>query len=159
MKNDDNVKKYRSCVGIMVINHKKRIFAAERHDFLGAWQMPLGGIEGNEKPLSAAFRELREETSIKKKDIKLLDELPFWLYYEIPNNLSKILWNGKYIGQKQKWFIFEFIGDEKNIDVKTHNSEFLRWKWTSKSNLLSKIVYFKRELYEKVVENFSIHLT
>lgn len=158
MNNKENDKFYRNCVGMMIINHEKKIFSAERHDFLGAWQMPQGGIEKNEKPLFAAFRELKEETSIKKKDVKLLDELPIWLYYDIPDDLRNILWKGKYKGQKQKWFIFQFVGEEKSINVKTNNSEFLRWKWISKEGLLLKIVDFKKQVYEEVIKNFSVYL-
>ena len=120
--------------------------------------MPQGGIEKNEKPLFAAFRELKEQTSIKKKDVKLLDELPIWLYYDIPDDLRNILWKGKYKGQKQKWFIFQFVGEEKSINVKTNNSEFLRWKWISREDLLLKIVDFKKQVYEEVIKNFSVYL-
>ena len=153
-----NKKVYRSGVGMMVINSKKKIFVAERHDFLGAWQMPQGGVEKNEDLLNAALRELEEETSIIKKDVKVLDEIPNWLYYDLPQDLINVLWNGKYVGQKQKWFLFQFLGNDEDIDVKTNNPEFLRWKWSDKNELLLKIVEFKRDIYKKVVKSFSSHL-
>lgn len=151
-------KVYRSGVGIMIINNKKKIFVAERHDFIGAWQMPQGGVERNEDLLKAAFRELEEETSILEKDVKVLDEVPNWLYYDLPKNLINVLWNGKYVGQKQKWFLFQFLGEDKDIDVNTNNPEFLRWKWSDKNQLISNIVEFKKDIYKKIIENFSPHL-
>ena len=143
---------------MMVINNKKKIFVAERRDFIGAWQMPQGGIEANEDFLNAALRELEEETSITKKDVKLLDEIPNWLYYDIPQDLINTLWGGKYVGQKQKWFLFQFLGEDRNIDINTKNPEFLRWKWSNKKELLLNIVEFKKDIYKKVTKSFSSYL-
>ena len=113
-----NNKKYRANVGIMIINQKKNIFVGQRLDHPSHfWQMPQGGIDPNEKPIDAAFREAFEETGIKKNKLKLILELKNWYYYDLPLDLAKTLWKGKYIGQKQKWFLFDFIGTDPLVEL------------------------------------------
>ena len=118
----------RKGVGVALLNNNNQIFVAKRidnpNDF---WQMPQGGIDKNEKPLDAAFRELREETSIK--NVELIKEVNSETTYHLPDRLLGIIWRGKYKGQTQKWFIMRFLGDEKEINLKTKNPEFLEWKW------------------------------
>ena len=144
----------RNGVGIILLNNENKIFVGKRIDNpKNFWQMPQGGIDENEDSLHAAKRELEEETSIKS--IKLIKELNEWLEYELPKNLLGKVLEGKYRGQKQKWFIMKFIGTEDEINVKTKNPEFLDWKWVEVSELPSIAVSFKINLYKKLKEKLN----
>ena len=135
-------------VGIVLLNHKNNIFVGKRIDNpKNSWQMPQGGVDQNESFLQAAKRELEEETSIKS--VKLIKELDGWLKYDLPKNLLGI-WKGKYRGQKQKWFVMRFIGDELEINIKTRHPEFLDWKWVDLKDLTKIAVNFKLEVYKQV---------
>ena len=141
----------RNGVGIILLNNENKIFVGKRIDNpKNFWQMPQGGIDENEDLLHAAKRELEEETSIKS--IKLIKELNEWLEYILPQNLLGKIWNGKYRGQKQKWFIMKFIGNDEEINVKTKNPEFLDWKWIEASKLPDIAVKFKIHIYKKLKE-------
>ena len=143
-------------VGIIVLNKKNEVFVGKRKDNpIDKWQMPQGGIDGNESPLDAMKRELMEETSITK--IKVLKEIEYWLEYELPPNLLGKIWKGKYRGQKQKWFIVKFIGKESEINLNTKYQEFIEWKWINYNLLPDVIVDFKKKVYLKLkneLENF-----
>ena len=141
-------------VGIVLLNHKNKILVGKRIDNpKNFWQMPQGGTNENESFLEAAKRELKEETSIKS--VKLIKQLDEWLEYELPENLLGKVLEGKYRGQKQKWFIMKFIGKENEINVKTKNPEFLDWKWIGVSKLPSIAVSFKVDLYKKLKEKLN----
>ena len=139
----------RKGVGIALLNNNNRIFVAKRidnpYDF---WQMPQGGIDVGEEPLEAAFRELKEETSIKS--VKLIREVNNEITYHLPDNLLGIIWKGKYKGQSQKWFIMKFFGNDNEINLKTKHPEFLEWKWIDIKNITDKVVDFKLHVYEKI---------
>ena len=136
-------------VGIALLNHENKIFVGKRIDNpANSWQMPQGGVDGNEDFLQAAKRELEEETSIRS--VTVIKELSEWLTYDLPKNLLGKLWKGKYRGQKQKWFIMKFVGKDNEINVKTKNPEFLDWKWIGVSKLPSIAVSFKVNLYKKL---------
>ena len=143
-------------VGIIVLNKKNEVFVGKRKDNpIDKWQMPQGGIDGNESPLDAMKRELMEETSITK--IKVLKEIEYWLEYELPPNLLGKIWKGKYRGQKQKWFIVKFIGKDSEINLNTKYQEFIEWKWINYNLLPDVIVDFKKKVYLKLkneLENF-----
>ena len=144
----------RSGVGIVVLNDKNKVLVAKRIDNpKNFWQMPQGGVVENENFLKAAKRELEEETGIKS--IKLVKELNGWLGYNLPKNLLGKVLEGKYRGQKQKWFIMKFVGKDEEINVKTKNPEFLDWKWIGVSKLPSIAVSFKVDLYKKLKEEFN----
>jgi putative (di)nucleoside polyphosphate hydrolase len=144
----------RNGVGIILLNNENKIFVGKRIDNpKNFWQMPQGGVNENEDLLHAAKRELNEETSIKS--IKLIKELNEWLEYELPKNLLGKVLDGKYRGQKQKWFIMKFVGTEDEINVKTKNPEFLDWKWIEASELASTAVSFKVNLYKKLKEKLN----
>ncbi len=150
---------YRPKVGIMIINQKKKIFVGQRLDHPSHfWQMPQGGIDAKENPLNAALREALEETGIKKNKLKLISELKDWYYYELPLDLAKTLWNGRYIGQKQKWFLFEFTGFDKDINVNTKEPEFSEYKWVDKKFLVKNIVPFKKDIYRMLLKKFNAYL-
>ena len=141
----------RDGVGIIVLNNDNKVFVGKRKDNpADNWQMPQGGLDKGENYLSAMRRELLEETSIK--NVKILEEIDEFFEYELPANLIGIIWKGKFRGQKQKWFIVKFTGDEKEIDLRTKNQEFIDWKWISPDKLPEVIVSFKKDLYLKLLK-------
>ena len=151
MKKNYNNLPLRSGVGIVVLNKKNKIFVAKRIDNpKNYWQMPQGGIDQGEDFYQAALRELEEETSIKS--VKFMKEIERFTTYHLPDNLLGIIWKGRYKGQKQKWFIVKFNGDEKEININTKTPEFLDWKWINIDNLTDEVVKFKLHVYEKIKE-------
>ena len=149
---------YRPCVGIVLIKNGL-IFAGQRLDYKSnAWQMPQGGIEDSESPIKAAVRELKEETGIKKKHIEIILESKNWINYDLPKDLIPKLWDGKFVGQSQKWFAMEFLGSDSEININTKNPEFSKWQWMSKNKLLDSIVPFKKIVYENILSQFSAKL-
>ena len=139
----------RNGVGIIVLNKKNKIFVARRIDNPKKfWQMPQGGIDEGEDYLSAAYRELEEETSITK--VELIKELDGFITYELPDHLLGIIWKGKYKGQKQKWFIMKFTGEDKEINIQTEKPEFLEWKWVDLETLTEVVVDFKFNVYKEL---------
>ena len=141
-------------VGIVLLNQKNEIFVGKRIDNpKNSWQMPQGGVDQNEDFLQAAKRELTEETGIKS--VRLIKELDGWFKYDLPKYLLGKLWNGKYKGQKQKWFVMKFIGKPNEINVKTKNPEFFDWKWIKLSKLPDVAVHFKVDIYKKIKEELT----
>ena len=139
-------------VGIVVLNNDNKVFVGKRKDNpIDKWQMPQGGVEKNEDYLIAMKSELLEETSIKS--IKVLKELEEWLEYDLPKNLLGIIWKGKFRGQRQKWYIVRFIGNDSEININTKYPEFIEWKWIEMDKLPSLIVEFKKDVYKKILEN------
>ena len=141
----------RSGVGIVLINKNNQVFVAKRIDNpKNFWQMPQGGVDKGEDLLKAALRELEEETSIK--NVELIKELDGTMIYELPEHLLGIIWKGKYKGQIQKWFLMRFIGEEKEINIKTKNPEFLDWKWIKIDQITEVVVDFKLHVYKELKE-------
>ena len=151
---------YRPCVGVMLINSKGLVWIGRRADKPNDegkgswWQMPQGGIDKGEDPAKAAIRELYEETSVTSAEV--IAEAPDWYKYDLPPHLIGKSWGGKYRGQTQKWFALRFLGDDKEIDLEPpgHKQEFDQWRWARMGEILSVIVPFKREVYEKVISDF-----
>ena len=138
-------------VGIALLNYENNVFVGKRIDNpANSWQMPQGGVDKNEDLLQAAKRELEEETSIKT--VKIIKELNEWQTYDLPKNLLGKLWEGKYRGQKQKWFIMKFLGKNNEINIKTESPEFLDWKWIKPSDLPTVAVDFKLNIYKKMAK-------
>ena len=139
----------RSGVGIVVLNKDNKVFVAKRIDNpKDFWQMPQGGVDEGEDFLSAAYRELEEETNIK--NVKLIKELDGMTTYELPKNLLGIIWKGKYRGQKQKWFLMKFLGNDDEINLKTDKPEFLDWKWVDLEMITKFVVDFKLHVYREI---------
>ena len=136
-------------MGIVVLNKDNKVFVAKRIDNpKDFWQMPQGGVDEGEDFLSAAYRELEEETNIK--NVKLIKELDGMTTYELPKNLLGIIWKGKYRGQKQKWFLMKFLGNDDEINLKTNKPEFLDWKWVDLEMITKFVVDFKLHVYREI---------
>ena len=141
----------RNGVGVIVLNNENKVFVGKRKDNpVDRWQMPQGGVDIGESYLSAMKRELYEETSIKS--IEILKEINGFFEYELPKNLVGIIWKGRFRGQKQKWFITRFIGNENEINLQTRNPEFIEWKWIIPDELPKTIVDFKKKMYDELLE-------
>ena len=151
MNNDS----YRLGVGVMLLNKDKKVFVGKRKDIKkDSWQMPQGGIQKGEKEEDAALRELFEETGVKK--VKIIFKSKKWFKYDLPSSIKKGLWKGKYLGQKQKWYLMEFLGNEKkDINLNIKNPEFCDWKWVPINNLEKIIISFKKKMYKEIVKEFS----
>ena len=143
--------------GIVLLNSNNQVFVGKRIDNpVNFWQMPQGGVDTNEDFFHAACRELKEETGIES--IKLIKEIDNFLTYELPKNLLGKIWKGKYRGQKQKWFIMRFAGNEEEINIKTKNAEFKEWKWINVNQLINVVVSFKLDVYKSIVKELNILL-
>ncbi len=148
----------RKGVGIIVLNKDNKVFVAKRIDNpKNFWQMPQGGINEGEESLTAAFRELKEETSIKK--VELIKEIEGTITYELPKHLLGVIWKGRYKGQEQKWFLMRYLGNDDEINIRTKKPEFLEWKWVDIESITEIVVDFKlhvyRELKEKIIKIIS----
>ena len=140
----------RNGVGVIIFNKNKKIFVGKRKDNpVDKWQMPQGGVDEGEDYFSAMKRELEEETSII--NFKILKELEGFFEYELPKNLIGIIWKGRFRGQRQKWFIAEYLGEDSEINLNTKNPEFIEWKWISPDELPNVIVDFKKNMYKKLL--------
>ena len=157
---------YRPCVGLALFNREGLVFVGRRKvganagNLRHAWQMPQGGVDAGEVPYEAALRELHEETNVRS--VSLLGEAPEWFCYDIPTPLAGLAWKGRYVGQRQKWFAFRFLGDDSEIDVERpgggkHKAEFGAWRWDRLARVPELIVPFKRKVYEQVADAFSAY--
>ena len=142
-------------VGIIVLNNQNQVFVGKRKDNPGdKWQMPQGGVDKGESYVDAMKRELLEETSII--NIKILKEVDRIYEYELPDNLVGIIWKGKFRGQKQKWFITKFLGNDSEINLNTKHQEFVDWKWIEPKLLPEVIVNFKKNLYLNLLKEINL---
>jgi putative (di)nucleoside polyphosphate hydrolase len=141
----------RNGVGIVVLNKDNKVFVAKRIDNpKNFWQMPQGGVDQGENFLTAAYRELEEETSIK--NVELIEVLEGFLTYYLPDRLLGIIWKGKFKGQKQKWFLMRYLGEDNEINIKTKIPEFMEWKWVELQKITELVVDFKFNVYQEVQE-------
>ncbi|AKM11780.1 RNA pyrophosphohydrolase [Croceicoccus naphthovorans] len=152
---------YRPCAGLMIVNRASRVFVGKRIDTKEGdwWQMPQGGVDPGEDPDDAAFRELHEETGIARDKVEIIARSEQELFYDLPEELQGKLWSGKFIGQRQSWFLMRFLGEDADIDLNVHDpAEFLDYRWTDPELLPEMIIPFKRPVYSAVLEMFRPHL-
>jgi putative (di)nucleoside polyphosphate hydrolase len=150
---------YRPCVGVVLIDARGLVFAGQRLDSPSpAWQMPQGGIDAGEKPREAAYRELWEETGVTRDKVEFVGKTHGWVTYDLPPELLGKVWGGKYRGQKQKWFLFRFTGQDSDIRIAGEHPEFSTWRWITADEMVDSIVPFKRAVYETVVRSFRAYL-
>ncbi len=148
---------YRPCVGVMLVNAAGRVFVGRRIDNREGdwWQMPQGGVDEGEDLRDAAMRELAEETGARPEHVTILKEMDEPVRYDLPDELMGKLWDGKYRGQEQVWFLARFTGQDADIDLEAHDPpEFCDWKWAEPEHLPDLIVPFKKRVYRTVVEAF-----
>ena len=149
---------YRRNAGVVLTDGAGRVWAGERIDTPGAWQMPQGGIDRGETPRAAALRELEEETGIAPERVTVLGETAGWTTYDLPAELLGQLWGGRYRGQKQRWVLMRFEGTDDEVRLDRGNPEFAAWGWFTPDELIGKIVPFKREVYRAVFAEFGDRL-
>ena len=150
---------YRPCAGVMLINRNGQVFVGQRlASTLEAWQMPQGGIDDGEDPETAAIRELGEETGVAPDKVELIAIAPNEFTYDLPPDLIGKVWKGRWRGQRQRWFLYRFLGEDSDIDIATQHQEFRAWRWVNPAELPDIIVPFKKTLYENVLAAFSSHL-
>ncbi|MFA6114980.1 MAG: RNA pyrophosphohydrolase [Sphingomonas sp.] len=150
---------YRPCAGVMLLNRNGQVFVGQRVDStLEAWQMPQGGIDDGEDAETAAIRELGEETGVQPDKVELIATAPDELFYDLPPDLIGKVWKGKWRGQRQRWFLYRFLGEDGDVDIATEHQEFRAWRWVDPAELPDIIVPFKKTLYEDVLAAFAKHL-
>jgi len=153
--NDQRLSLYRPAAGIMLLNPARKVFVGQRIDStLEAWQMPQGGLDEGEGVVEGAIRELEEETGIGRHLVEIVARHPKELYYDLPEDLVGKLWGGRWRGQRQTWFLANFLGEDRDINLRTAHPEFRAWKWADPTELPAMIVPFKKKLYEDVLDGF-----
>ena len=147
---------YRPAAGVMLINPVRKVWVGQRLDStLEAWQMPQGGLDEGEDPLEGAYRELEEETGIRRHLVELVAQAKEELFYDLPDDLIGKVWKEPWRGQRQTWFLMRFLGKDEDVNIATPDPEFRAWKWAEPSELPALIVPFKKKLYEDLVEAFA----
>ncbi|MBL4597000.1 MAG: RNA pyrophosphohydrolase [Robiginitomaculum sp.] len=163
MNNPTNAKhpleNYRPNAAVVLFNHQGQVFLGRRAGKPGAhcWQFPQGGIDAGEKPLAAAYRELREETGIKRKHVRLIGKIKGWVAYDFPADIALARAKRKrWSGQKQKWFAMRFLGKDKHINLQHHlPAEFDEWAWVDLVSVPNMTIAWKHEVYQLLVAQFS----
>ncbi|MEO6153214.1 MAG: RNA pyrophosphohydrolase [Croceibacterium sp.] len=148
---------YRPCVGAMMVNDHGQVFVGKRIDNKEGdwWQMPQGGVDPGEDPDLAVIRELAEEAGVQENQLAVIQRLGQDLFYELPEDLIGKLWNGRYKGQRQTWYLIRYTGTDAEIVLDAHSHpEFCEYRWVDAEMLPDLIVPFKRHVYQSVVDAF-----
>lgn len=160
MSIDPKTLTYRPCVGVALMNKDGALFVGQRSDSDSpAWQMPQGGMDDGESVEETALRELEEETGIAAHLTEIIAITPDWVTYDFPPELLSKLWKGRFRGQKQKWVLMRFTGNDSDVNIHTKHQEFSKWRWLPPNEVLEQIVPFKRAVYTQVLQAFKEHLT
>jgi putative (di)nucleoside polyphosphate hydrolase len=147
---------YRPGVGVLLMNGERHVWVGRRFDVTShAWQMPQGGIDPGESPEAAAVRELEEETGVRPNLVEIVAVSRGWHRYDLPADMMKQAWQGRYRGQRQKWFVMRFLGGDRDIDIATEHPEFSEWRWSNAVDLQRDVIEFKRPLYTALIDEFS----
>ncbi len=155
---------YRPNAGLMLLNDAGKVFVGKRIDTKDmAWQMPQGGIDKGEDAKAAALRELEEETGIPAGLVDILAVSQDWIKYDFPPEVAAKLWQSRagkarFRGQKQRWFLMRFNGQDADVNIATAQPEFCEWKWMEPADLPAHIVPFKRDIYHQVLAEFADYL-
>jgi len=146
---------YRPNVGIILLRDDGRVFWARRA-FRDGWQFPQGGMNSDETPLEAMYRELREETGLAPEHVQVIGATPGWLRYRLPRRFVRRNERPTCIGQKQVWFLLRFLGDESvlRLDL-TDTPEFDLWRWVDFWYPASHVVAFKRDVYQRALRHLA----
>lgn len=146
---------YRPNVGIVICNRKGQVLWAKRYG-QNSWQFPQGGINDDETPEQAMYRELYEEVGLSKKDVKILYVSKYWLRYKLPKRLLRHDSKPMCIGQKQRWFLLQLVSEDKSVNMNsTKSPEFDGWRWVSFWYPVRQVVSFKRDVYRKAMKEFA----
>ena len=139
---------YRHNVGIIIVNKEGKLFWGKRV-CQQSWQFPQGGIDENETPQQAVFRELKEEVGLNPADVRVLGRTEGWLKYDLPKHYVRSESYPICIGQKQIWFLLGLESDENSIDLNLHEKpEFDGWNWVDYWYPIQEVVDFKKEVYQ-----------
>jgi putative (di)nucleoside polyphosphate hydrolase len=150
-------KEYRPGVGIILLNSARLVWVGQRFGATSdAWQMPQGGIDAGESAEAAALRELAEETGVTPRLVEIIAASSGWHQYDLPPELTKRAWGGRYRGQRQKWYVMRFLGSDSDVDIATEDAEFSEWRWCEAAELVDNIIDFKRPLYAALVREFAV---
>ncbi len=146
---------YRAGVAIIIFNRQKKLFWAKRVR-QNAWQFPQGGVNEGEALKQTMFRELKEETGLDPEDVKVVTISKQWLYYRLPKHLIRYRSEPLCIGQKQKWFLLKFVGDEAKFNFNlSEKPEFDDWQWVSYWQPMKEVILFKKQVYHKALKTFA----
>jgi len=141
---------FRANVGIIILRDNRDVFVGGRSGGRG-WQFPQGGIARGESPEEALFRELKEEVGLEERDVELVASTRNWLRYRLPTQYQRA--DRTCIGQKQRWFMLRFVGDEARFKFDTTDQpEFDRWRWLDYWSPVREVIYFKRAVYARALE-------